>query len=275
MPKKANITSILRFGKSIKANNQSLLHQMTGHNVHRNWVSAKSGVNEDMRLVAGSGDYVGDMEEYDSIKGIDRDKQRKDATIGREIMLSLSPTILNNSNADRFSNDAKAFVVSMWWDWVSAQLHLDEATPHIHGIISSTNTSKDRWGNSKTSYNIARQTNLRYNKGKQANDIQTAYNDFMKSRGWDIEGVNKKSKSHHVHFNQHHIEVLEAKVKELSTALREKALKYKAVETVVNKIDKGLLIKFLQATGVKVEKKSSNMDLFLSIEQPGGRIKPD
>jgi arsenate reductase-like glutaredoxin family protein len=64
-------------------------------------------------------------------------------------------------------------------------------------------------------------------------------------------------------------------VKELSTALREKALKYKAVETVVNKIDKGLLIKFLQATGVKVEKKSSNMDLFLSIEQPGGRIKPD
>ena len=275
MPKKANITSILRFGKSIKANNQSLLHQMTGHNVHRNWVSAKRGVNEDMRIVAGSGDYVGDMEEYASIKGIDRDKQRKDATIGREIMLSLSPTILNNANADRFSNDAKAFVVSMGWDWVSAQLHLDEATPHIHGIISSTNTSKDRWGNSKTSYNISRQTNLRYNKGKQANDIQTAYNDFMKSRGWDIEGVNKKSKSHHVHFNQYHIEVLEAKVKELSTALRSKALKYKAVETVINKIDKGLLIKFLKATGVKVEAKSTNMDLFLSIEQPGGRIKPD
>ena len=269
MEKVGRKTSVLRFGVSIKKNSNSLLKIMGNHNFDREHVINQKEVNIPMINVAGSGDYRKDLEKYEKDKGIDLGDQRKDCIRAREIVLSLSPTVLRNRDPLQIQNfilDAEAWLKEKGFDLVTAQVHLDEDTPHLHGLISSTNTYKDRHGNNRTVFNIQRQLNMRYERGSQKNDLQTEYNHFMRGRGWDIEDVDKKSKAIHVNFAEKHLQDLEAKVKELSTALREKALKYKAVETVINKIDKGLLIKLVKASGIKVEAKSTNMDMFLSID---------
>lgn len=108
---------------------------------------ANSDKSNDIRILIGSTNIVDDAKKHFEKKNINITKLRKDAVIATELVLSLSPSFFkendidfknkfNTKNTKNFINIAKNHIQSKFGDNViSAILHLDETTPHIHVFI--------------------------------------------------------------------------------------------------------------------------------------------
>lgn len=110
----------------------------------------KSNLN---RILIGSNNIKNDVFNYIYANRKDTKAIRKDAVYAEEIVLSASPEFFKNKNLDAWIEHQIEFLKTEYnSNCVSAVLHLDEQTPHIHAfvvpILNEKLTHKD-WNNSR------------------------------------------------------------------------------------------------------------------------------
>lgn len=139
---------ILRVGK-IKSSGKTSPASVEGHNLRTRPCPtcdpSRSHLNQ--RLIGEAVPFAESINRVMSRAGIDPAKVRKDATLANDIMISVSPewfrpddpSAIGTWDEDRlraFVAEAKAMALKSFGPRiVSMDLHLDEATPHIHLVV--------------------------------------------------------------------------------------------------------------------------------------------
>lgn len=142
------IKPILRVAK-VKRRGRVTLSSVDGHLARtrptKNADPTRTHLNQ--WWVGGPGDLRADAQAKIAAAGIDRLALRKDATIANDILLSISPQWFRPLDPDAagtweprrlaaFKREAIAFLKDQFPGvLISAVLHLDEATPHVHAVV--------------------------------------------------------------------------------------------------------------------------------------------
>lgn len=139
---------ILRVGK-MKSSGKSSPASVEGHNRRTSDCPTcdPSRTHLNQRLIGDDLPFKEAIDRVMSRAGIDPSKRRKDATIANDLMISISPewfrpddpSAIGTWDEDRlrvFVAEAQAMAVKTFGPRiVSMDLHLDEATPHIHLVV--------------------------------------------------------------------------------------------------------------------------------------------
>lgn len=130
---------------------------------------------------------------------------------------------LGNERTRKFFEDAYNFVTAKVGEdfVVSAVVHLDEATPHMHVTYIPVINGKDRKGNQCKRINCSE-----FWKGRDSySRLQDEYYDYITARGYDLERGVKGSTAEH-------LSVAEFKLKKTGEQLAEIAAQISEVESV-------------------------------------------
>ncbi|WP_100752572.1 MobV family relaxase [Vibrio salilacus] len=124
------LKTILRFEKIKDYNNLNL----SNSHVYRYLETPNANPNIMNKKLRGSGNVVKDVKRKFEENDIN---PRKNAVLCIEAVLSLSPDFFqSNTNTKDFAISAREWLISEFGDnLVSAVLHLDEKTPHVHAHI--------------------------------------------------------------------------------------------------------------------------------------------
>ncbi|MCL1059740.1 plasmid recombination protein [Shewanella gelidimarina] len=132
-------TTILRFEKLKTKTN---IH-MAGAHQHRfsNTPNANPELSDQNKILIGSNNITKDVEGLISHYKI---KPRKNAVLAMDTLLTLSPELLcSKGDVVTFQNTAKDWLKQRFGTrCVSAVLHMDETTPHIHAVIVPLSKNK-------------------------------------------------------------------------------------------------------------------------------------
>lgn len=146
-------------------------------------------------VLIGNGSYESRINEVIKCKNI---KLRKNSVIAMDCIMSLSPEFFVSENSiEDFSKRVKDFINEEFGDnCVSAVLHLDEKTPHVHAVIFPIIKSN---GNFRLS---ARTLFDKYNLSR----LQASYNNHFKDLGLTYK---RGSRAKHKDIKQYYTEVNE------------------------------------------------------------------
>ena len=120
----------------------------------------------------------------------------------------------------RFFEDAYDFVTAKVGGEqyvLSAVVHMDEATPHMHVAFIPVINGKDRKGNSCKRINCSE-----FWKGRDSySRLQDEYYDFITSRGYDLERGEKGSTAEHLSVAEYKLKKVEEQLAETTEQLAE------------------------------------------------------
>lgn len=163
------------------------------------------------------------------LKGNLRLQGKKQSTVMCEFVITSDKEFFDRLGADRtkqFFKDAYAFVTAKVGGEqyvVSAVVHMDEATPHMHVVYIPVINGRDRKGSPFKRINCSE-----FWKGKDSySKLQDEYYDFIINRGYDLERGIKGSTAEH-------ISVAEYKLKKSSEQLAEIKGQISEIENIDN-----------------------------------------
>ena len=163
------------------------------------------------------------------LKGNLRLQGKKQSTVMCEFVITSDKDFFDRLGSDRtkqFFKDAYSFVTAKVGGEqyvVSAVVHMDEATPHMHVTYIPIINGKDRNGNPCKRINCSE-----FWKGKDSySKLQDEYFDFITNRGYDLERGVKGSIAEH-------LSVAEYKLKKSSEQLAEIKEQISEIENIDN-----------------------------------------
>lgn len=163
------------------------------------------------------------------LKGNLRLQGKKQSTVMCEFVITSDTEFFDRLGKERtkqFFKDAYSFVIAKVGGEqyvVSAVIHMDEATPHMHVAYIPVINGKDRKGNPCKRINCSE-----FWKGKDSySKLQDEYFDFITNRGYDLERGIKGSTAEH-------LSVAEYKLKKSSEQLAEITGQISEIENIDN-----------------------------------------
>lgn len=163
------------------------------------------------------------------LKGNLRLQGKKQSTVMCEFVITSDTEFFDRLGADRtkqFFKDAYSFVTAKVGGEqyvVSAVVHMDEATPHMHVAYIPVINGKDRKGNPCKRINCSE-----FWKGKDSySKLQDEYFDFITNRGYDLERGVKGSTTEH-------LSIAEYKLKKSTEQLAEVEEQISEIENIEN-----------------------------------------
>ena len=227
------LKTILRFDKIKDYNNLNL----SNAHVYRYLETLNANPKINNKKLLGSGNVVRDVKRKFEKNSI---TPRKNAVLCIEAVLSLSPDFFqSNTNTKDFAINARKWLINEFGDnLVSAVLHLDEKTPHIHAhIVPMTDdgrlSARDLFNKStlpdyqKSYLNQMKviEPKLKYNQGSKAEhsnlkDYYSMVNKEMENNKDLKESVSKLE--HKLEEKENESFFMGNKVKKLEKTIREK-----------------------------------------------------
>ena len=157
------------------------------------------------------------------LKGNLRLQGKKQSTVMCEFVITFDTEFFDGLGKERtkqFFKDAYSFVTAkVGGDQyiVSAVVHMDEATPHMHVAYIPVINGKDRKGNSCQRINCSE-----FWKGKDSySKLQDEYFDFITNRGYDLERGVKGSTAEHLSVAEYKLKKSTEKLAEISGQISE------------------------------------------------------
>ena len=194
------IMSFNKFSTSVKSKKQLSLKDAFNHNrrlvVVENADASKTRYNEELIRCDMDKTYEELVDEKLLKAGYTKDKKnpnrlrdnngyllRKDAVKAIEFIFTFSPEEIDNINLDKWKNDSLEWLQKRMTanagltgnNVISATLHMDEETPHIHAIV----VPLDIEGKLNCFHYITYKSCLR--------DMQSEYAEFLQSKGYSLK----------------------------------------------------------------------------------------
>ena len=208
----------------IERHNERLNHNYSNKDIDL----SRSSENYHLKKILTSS-YLNEFEkirEEHNLKGNLRLNGKKQSNVMCEFVITSDKEFFDTLGADgtqRFFEDAYDFVKQKVGEdfVVSAVVHKDEQTPHLHILYVPTINGKDRKGNPCKRINCSE-----FWKGKDSySRLQNEYYKFITTRGYDLERGEKGSTAEHLSVAEYKLKKTEEHLQEISK---------KAVETKRN-----------------------------------------
>lgn len=192
--------------------NKDIDPSRTSENYHLKKIQAESYLQEFDRIRTRQG-----------LKGNLRLQGKKQSTILCEFVITSDKEFFDRLGGERtrqFFSHAYDFVCSKAGGEqyvLSAVVHMDEATPHMHVAFIPVINGKDRKGNPCKRINCSE-----FWKGRDSySRLQDEYYDFITSRGYDLERGEKGSTAQHLSVAEYKLKKTDEQLAEMSKQIAE------------------------------------------------------
>ena len=192
--------------------NKDIDPSRTSENYHLKKIQAESYLQEFDRIRTRQG-----------LKGNLRLQGKKQSTILCEFVITSDKEFFDRLGGERtrqFFSHAYDFVCSKAGGEqyvLSAVVHMDEATPHMHVAFIPVINGKDRKGNPCKRINCSE-----FWKGRDSySRLQDEYYDFITSRGYDLERGEKGSTAQHLSVAEYKLKKTDEQLAEMSEQIAE------------------------------------------------------
>ena len=144
---------------------------------------------------------IGDANVYENLKQhIEGIWKRKDSSIAREFLLTASPDFFKGimkNDFEKWLNINIEWIKNVYGDnCIYACLHLDETTPHIHGLLSLDYVN----GNGKR----VMSNKYFFGSKEQLSNLQSSYAEFMQDTFKSLRRGLKGSKASHISIKKYY-----------------------------------------------------------------------